>query len=128
MWRHDERLTRHARVLRGDCRSQATVGDAHAEACLRVGWVSVQRITHCSVHQPCERLIATDVSRRPARGKQNHPGCGDFDERCVRHDALHDWLKRAAPERRSQRRPVRKPNDYDTRRIIEHDDTVSTAA
>jgi len=131
MWWHDERLARHARVLRGDCGSQATVGDAHTDACVLARWVSVQRITHRRVHQRGERLVATDVSRRPARGKDDYPGRGNFNERCMRHDALHDWLERTAratPECRCQCRPLRNARDYDTRRGIEHDDTVSTAA
>jgi hypothetical protein len=76
-------------------------------------------------------LVATDVSRRPARGKDDYPGRGDFNERRVRHDALHGGFERTAgttPEHCSQRRPLRNARDYDTCRSIEHGDTVSTAA
>jgi hypothetical protein len=76
-------------------------------------------------------LVAADVSRRPARSKNDHSGCGNFNERHVRHDTLHDGFERTTgttPEHCSQRRPLRNARDYDTRRIIEHGDTVSTAA
>ena len=133
--RHDERLTRLQRMTRRDTRGETTVGDADPEGDLGVvdhrsagrGERRPHGVTHGGLHQRSERLVTAHVARRAARGEHEHPRRGDLDERHVRHHRAHDRLERAAraaTERGGERRPVRKLDDYDASRGVEHGNVI----